>query len=72
MHALMHSQGRSLNKLLSTLGPVANMGSNSAVNALWDSLALPVSLSAFMFTYRGEQDHCVERIPCHRYCKDKP
>jgi hypothetical protein len=31
----MHSQGRSLNKLLATRGPVTDVGSNTTVNAFW-------------------------------------
>jgi hypothetical protein len=35
--SLMHSQGRSLNKLLATRGPVTDVGSNTTVNAFMTS-----------------------------------
>lgn len=38
--SLMHSQGRSLNELLATAGPVANMRSNTTVDAFWRMLVL--------------------------------
>lgn len=34
VHALMHCQGRPLDKLLAAVGPVANMRSDTAVDAL--------------------------------------
>jgi hypothetical protein len=40
MDSLMHGQGRSLNKLLATTGPVADVRSNTTVDAFWRVLVL--------------------------------
>lgn len=61
MHTLVHSQGRSLNELLSTLGPVANMGSNSAVNALVASKITASSESLATGTARISLDGLLRR-----------
>lgn len=61
----VYSEGRTLDELLSTAWVVANVRTNSAVNALCMSVSCEATDNR-QTTYRVWRDRSCEQTPCHK------